>query len=73
MLIYLMAIRNILRTLWIFFTIWYNLCAFGTFFPVLVYCAMQKLATLNGGGGDGSREEMVEGVWAGHVNRLKPN
>jgi hypothetical protein len=27
-------------------TIWYNLCSFGTFFPVLVSCTKKNLATL---------------------------
>jgi hypothetical protein len=27
-------------------TIWYILCSFGTFVPVLVYCVKKNLATL---------------------------
>jgi hypothetical protein len=29
-----------------FMTIWYILCSFGTFFPVLVPCTKKNLATL---------------------------
>jgi hypothetical protein len=29
-----------------FMNIWYILCSFGTFFPVLVSCNMKNLATL---------------------------
>jgi hypothetical protein len=29
-----------------FMTIWYTLCSFGTFFPVLVSCTKKNLATL---------------------------
>jgi hypothetical protein len=29
-----------------FVTIWYILCSFGTFFPVLVSCSKKNLATL---------------------------
>jgi hypothetical protein len=32
----------------IFMTIWYILCSFDTFFPVLVSCTMKYLATLVG-------------------------
>jgi hypothetical protein len=42
-----MAINNILRTLVHFVFIWYILCSFGTFFPVLVSCTKKNLATLH--------------------------
>jgi hypothetical protein len=29
-----------------FMTIWYNMCSFATFFPVLVSCTKKNLATL---------------------------
>jgi hypothetical protein len=45
-----MAIWNILQTFGIFYDNLelYMLCSFGTFFPVLVYCAKKNLATLIG-------------------------
>jgi hypothetical protein len=53
MLIYFMAIWNILQTFGIFYRhleyftdVWYNLCSFGNFFPVLVSCTKKNLAIL---------------------------
>jgi hypothetical protein len=52
-LMYFMAIWNILQTFWIFYrhfgyfiTIWYILCSSGTFFTALVSCTKKNLATL---------------------------
>jgi hypothetical protein len=53
MLIYFMAIWNILQTFGIFYghlgylmTMWYIFRSFGTFFPLLVPCTKKNLATL---------------------------
>jgi hypothetical protein len=46
MLIHFMAIWNIYGYLRYFRTNWYILCAFGTFFPVLVSWTRENLATL---------------------------
>jgi hypothetical protein len=46
MLMYFMAVLNILQTFGIFMTIGYIFCSFGTFFPVLVSCTRKSLATL---------------------------
>jgi hypothetical protein len=58
MLIYFMAIWNILRTFKIFMTIWYILCSFGTLFPVLVPWTKKNLASLIG---------IIFGVRSGHL------
>jgi hypothetical protein len=44
---YFMVILNILLSFGIFYDqIWYILCSFGTFFPVLVYYVKENLAIL---------------------------
>jgi hypothetical protein len=42
MLIYFVGISKFYGHFGCFMTIWYNLCSFGTFFPVLVSCTKKN-------------------------------